>query len=190
MNTAINTYRSLEDALKTAIQDVPDFPQAGVVFKDLSPVWANPSLRAKAVNAVAEWIQSTGSMPTAIAGIESRGFLLGMSLADRLNVPFVALRKAGKLPGPTVSESYELEYGTAVLECQVGAFESSDEVLIHDDVLATGGTATAAAALVNRSGSQLWGFSFLMSLNSFKWERAAAGELPRGTFSLPSIGVV
>lgn len=176
MNTTINTYRSLEDALKTAIQDVPDFPQPGVVFKDLSPVWANPSLRAKAVNVVAEWIQSTGSTPTAIAGIEIRGFLLGMSLADRLNVPFVAFRKSGKLPGPTVSGSYELEYGSAVLECQVGAFDSSDEVLIHDDVLATGGT--AAAALVNRSGAQLWGFSFLMSLNVLNGSERLQAKCP------------
>lgn len=163
-----------------AIQDFLDFPQVGVVFKDLSPVWANPSLRTKAVNAVAEWIQSTGSTPTAISGIESRGFLLGMSLADWMNVPFVALRKAGKLPGPTVSESYELEYGTAVLECQVGAFNSSDEVLIHDDVLATGGT--AGAALVNRSGAQLWGFSFLMSLNVLNGSERLQAKCPAARF--------
>ena len=163
-----------------AIQDVPDFPQAGVVFKDLSPVWANPSLWTKAVNAVVEWIQSTGSTPTAIDGIESRGFLLAMSLADQMNVPFVALRKAGKLPGPTVSESYELEYGTAVLECQLGAFNSSDEVLIHDDVLATGGT--AAAALVNRSGARLWGFSFLMSLNVLNGSERLQAKCPAVRF--------
>ena len=105
-----------------------------------------------------------------------------MSLADRLNVPFVALRKAGKLPGPTVSESYELEYGTAVLECQLGAFESLDEVLIHDDVLATGGTATAAAALVNRSGAQLWGFSFLMSLNVLNGSERLQANCPAARF--------
>jgi adenine phosphoribosyltransferase len=108
--------------------------------------------------------------------------LLGISLADRMNVPFVAFRKAGKLPGPTVSESYELEYGTAVLERQVGAFDSSDEVLIHDDVLATGGTAAAAAALVNRSGAQLWGFSFLMSLNVLNGSERLQAKCPAARF--------
>ncbi len=164
MNPAINPYRSLEEALKKAIQDVPDFPKEGVVFKDLSPVWANPHLRGDAVHAVTQWIQSTGSMPTAIAGIESRGFLLGMSMADQLKLPFIALRKEGKLPGPTLRQSYALEYGSAVLECQTGAFRSEDRVLIHDDVLATGGTAEAAAALVECGGAKVWGFSFLMHL--------------------------
>ena len=114
--------------------------------------------------------------------------LLDMSLADRLNVPFVTLRKAGELPGPTVRESYELEYGTAVLECQVGAFDSSDEVLIHDDVLATNGTASAAA-LLDHSWAQPVGLLVFGEFQSFKWERATAGEVPRGTFPLPSIGV-
>ena len=184
----MNSYRSLEGALKKAIEDVPDFPQAGVVFKELGPVWVNPNLRAKAVSAVAEWIQSTGSKLKAIADIESRVLLLDMSLADRLNVPFVTLRKAGELPSPTVRESYELEYGTAVLECQVGAFDSSDELLIHDDVLATNGTASAAA-LLDHSGAQPVGLLVFGEFERFKWERATADEVPRGTFPLPSIGV-
>ena len=166
MNSAINPYRSLEEALNRAIEDVPDFPIEGIVFKDLSPVWANPVLRAETVKAVSDWILASDTIPTAIAGIESRGFLLGMSLADRLGLPFIAFRKEGKLPGPTLGQSYALEYGEAVLECQVGAFRPEDRVLIHDDVLATGGTAHAAASLVEHSGAVLWGFSFLMSLNS------------------------
>ena len=188
MNIAINSYHSLEDALKKAIEDVPDFPQAGVVIKDLGPVWVDPNLRAKAVSAVAEWIQSTGSTLKAIAGIESRGMLLDMSLDDRLNVPLVTLRKAGELPSPTVSESHELEYDTAVLECQVGAFDSSDEVLIHDDVLATNGTASSSAS-VDRSGAQPLGLLVFGEFEYFKWERATAGEVPRGMLPLPSIGV-
>ena len=148
-----------------AIRDVQDFPNEGVVFKDLGPVWANPHLREEAVNAVALWAQSSGDKPTAIAGIESRGFFLGMSLADKLKLPFIALRKEGKLPGPTMSQPYALEYGSAVMECQIGAFNSEDKVLIHDDVLATGGTAEAATVLVERGGAQLWGFSFLMRLS-------------------------
>lgn len=165
MNPAINPYRSLEEALKAAIEDIPDFPSKGIVFKDLNPVWANPGLRSEAVKAVSEWILALDKLPTAIAGIESRGFLLGMSLADRLNLPFIPFRKEGKLPGPTLGQAYALEYGEAVLECQAGAFCPEDRVLIHDDVLATGGTATAAASLVERSGAALWGFSFLMNLN-------------------------
>ncbi|MGB1123018.1 MAG: adenine phosphoribosyltransferase, partial [Flavobacteriales bacterium] len=102
MNPAINPYRSLEEALKMAIEDVPDFPTKGIVFKDLSPVWANPGLRVEAVKAVSEWILASDILPTAIGGIESRGFLLGMSLADRLNLPFIPFRKEGKLPGPTL----------------------------------------------------------------------------------------
>ena len=178
MNPAINPYRSLEEALNTAIEDVPDFPTEGIVFKDLSPVWADPVLRAEAVKAVSEWILASGTMPTAIAGIESRGFLLGMSLADRLGLPFIAFRKEGKLPGPTVGQSYALEYGEAMLECQVGAFRPEDEVLIHDDVLATGGTADAAASLVERSGAALWGFSFLLSLNSLNGRERLQAKRP------------
>jgi adenine phosphoribosyltransferase len=178
VNPAINPYRSLEEALTTAIQDFPDFPTEGIVFKDLSPVWANPVLRAEAVKAVSEWILASGILPTAIAGIESRGFLLGMSLADRLGLPFIAFRKEGKLPGSTVGQSYALEYGEAVLECQVDAFRPEDRVLIHDDVLATGGTAGAAASLVERSGAVLWGFSFLMSLNSLNGRERLQAKRP------------
>ena len=188
MKSAINPYRSLEESLKTAIEDVPDFPSKGIVFKDLSPVWAKPDLRMEAVKAVSEWILAADCMPTAIAGIESRGFLLGMSIADRLGLPFIALRKKGKLPGPTMGQSYALEYGKAELECQKGAFGPEDRILVHDDVLATGGTAHAAASLVERSGAALWGFSFLMSLNSLNGrERLAANCTEARLHSLLSV---
>lgn len=165
-----------------AIEDIPDFPTKGIVFKDLSPVWANPGLRAEAVKAVSAGIVASGNMPTAIAGIESRGFLLGMSLADRLGLPFIAFRKEGKLPGPTVGQSYTLEYGEAVLECQKGAFGPEDRILVHDDVLATGGTADAAASLVERSGAVLWGFSFLMSLNVLNGKERLQTKHPEARF--------
>ena len=103
-------------------------------------------------------------MPTAIAGIESRGFLFGMALAFELDLPFIALRKPGKLPGPVNQIEYELEYGRAALECQCGAFSNEDRVLVHDDVLATGGTAQAAGCLIEQSGAQVWGFSFVLEL--------------------------
>ena len=147
-----------------AIEDIPDFPTKGIVFKDLSPVWANPGLRAEAVKAVSAWIVASGNMPTAIAGIESRGFLLGMSLADRLGLPFIAFRKEGKLPGPTVGQSYTLEYGEAVLECQKGAFGPEDRILVHDDVLATGGTLKATNELAIRAGYEVVGNLVLVDL--------------------------
>ena len=109
------------------------------------------------------------------------GQLLG---SPHLVFPFVMLRKAGKLPGPTVSESYKLEYGTAVLEHQVGAFEPSNEVLIHDDVLATGGTAEVSTALLNWSKAQLWGFSFLMSLNALNGSERLQAKRPAARFHL------
>lgn len=182
MKSAINSYRSLEVSLETAIEDVPDFPTKGIVFKDLSSVWANPGLRSEAVKAVSEWILESENTPTHIAGIESRGFLMGMSLADRLGLPFIAFRKEGKLPGPTIGQSYALEYGEAVLECQEGAFSPEDQILIHDDVLATGGTADAAASLVERSGAVLWGFSFLMSLKSLNGKERLRSKRPAARF--------
>ena len=164
MNPAINSNRPIEAELLARTRDVLDFPTPGVVFKDLAPVWADVHLRNKALSVMTNWVRQQGSLPTAIAGIESRGFLFGMALACALDVPFIALRKAGKLPGPVHRIEYDLEYGSAALECQRDAFNSNDRILIHDDVLATGGTAHAAGSLVERSGAEVWGFSFVLEL--------------------------
>lgn len=110
------------------------------------------------------WVRNQSDLPTAIVGIESRGFLLGVALAERLELPFITFRKMGKLPGAVRSVSYALEYGEATLECQTHALNPSDRVLIHDDVLATGGTAHAAGRLVEEGGAEVWGYAFLLEL--------------------------
>jgi adenine phosphoribosyltransferase len=148
--------------LEAQIRIVPDFPKAGISFKDITPIFAQPSLVARAADVLAEAFANQGL--TAVAGIESRGFLLGTLLAQRLNLPFILLRKKGKLPWRTVSHSYALEYGEATIEMHVDAIGPGDTVLIHDDLLATGGTAAAAAELVLGQGAKVGGFAFLVDL--------------------------
>jgi adenine phosphoribosyltransferase len=148
--------------LEAQIRIVPDFPKPGISFKDITPIFAQPALVAQAADALAGAFAQQGL--TAVAGIESRGFLLGTLLAQRLNLPFVLLRKKGKLPWRTVSHSYALEYGEATIEMHVDAIGPADKVLIHDDLLATGGTAAAAAELVLGQGAKVGGFAFLVDL--------------------------
>ncbi|MEM9848784.1 MAG: adenine phosphoribosyltransferase [Bacteroidota bacterium] len=150
---------SLSDRLRASILEVPDFPKAGILFKDISPVFEKPSL----CKAITEHIAQKFSSVDAVVGIESRGFFWGMSVAQFLDIPFVPIRKAGKLPRATLSQSYELEYGTATLEIHQDAIQPDWKVLIHDDLLATGGTAVAAAQLVQQLGT-VAGFSFLVEL--------------------------
>lgn len=151
---------------ESSIKSIPDFPKPGVLFRDISPVLSNPLLCAAIVNELAErW---SGVQVDAVAGIESRGFLFGMSLAGKFGVPFVPLRKKGKLPGATYRADYDLEYGTSTLELQTDAVKSGQHVLIHDDLVATGGTALAGADLIRQAGGQVAGFSFLIELEYFK----------------------
>lgn len=164
MNPEASTHRSISEVIRSVLRDVPDFPRRGVVFKDLSPVWADASIRSMALDEMEAWVRSHPQFPTAIVGIESRGFLLGVALADRLELPFIAFRKKGKLPGAVRSVNYALEYGEATLECQAHALNQGDRVLIHDDVLATGGTASAAGKLVKESGAEVWGYTFVLEL--------------------------
>jgi adenine phosphoribosyltransferase len=152
---------ALEDDIKRAIRDVPDFPKPGIVFKDITPIFYDQPL----CNAVAEgFIDRLGGRPDAVVGIESRGFLFGFMVANRLGVPFILARKAGKLPHVTVSEEYALEYGSAKLEMHADALRPGWKVIIHDDLLATGGTAAATASLVRRAGAEICGFNFLAGL--------------------------
>jgi adenine phosphoribosyltransferase len=164
------------ETLLRALRDVPDFPVPGVLFRDVSPLLADPALRARAVDALASpWLDAG---ITAVVGVESRGFLFGTLLAERLGAGFAMARKPGKLPAATVREAYALEYGSDAIEVHADAFRPGDRVLVHDDVIATGGTAAAAARLVERLGAEVAGFSFLIELAALGG-RARLPEGPR-----------
>lgn len=148
--------------LQRTIRDVPDFPKPGIVFKDITPVLMNSNLFGRTLDALAApW---KGQQVDAVVAIESRGFLFGAGLAERLGSSLVLVRKAGKLPYSTIREAYALEYGEAVLELHTDALKSGQRVLIVDDLLATGGTASATAKLVNRQGAEVAGFQFVIEL--------------------------
>jgi adenine phosphoribosyltransferase len=150
------------------MRDVRDFPIPGVVFKDFGPVWADPGLNRRLINEISQEIKVMEVGPDVVAGVESRGFIYGMAIADSLGVPFIPIRKAGKLPGKTNRLAYQLEYGEDALECQAGLIPEKAAVLIHDDVLATGGTACATGELIEAAGGEIWGFSFLLNLEKLK----------------------
>lgn len=152
----------IEQQIKAAIRDVPDFPKKGILFKDITPILKDPKLCDGIVDAFIARLK--GTPVDAVAGIESRGFLLGVTLANKLGVPFVPVRKAGKLPHTVKQKVYNLEYGTATLEMHTDAFVPGSRVLIHDDLLATGGTVSATAELVQEMGGIVAGFAFIVGL--------------------------
>ena len=154
---------NIEEKLKLEIRDVVDFPKPGIIFKDITPIMLNPQLSRETVIALKEQVKHLNI--TKIAGIESRGFLFGYPLAMELDLPFVLIRKKGKLPYDKVSQSYALEYGEATIEMHTDAVNKNDIVLIHDDLLATGGSASAAAEMISKQGAKIGGFSFLVSLD-------------------------
>ena len=150
------------DALADALRTIPDFPKPGIQFKDITPILSDPTLLDAAVAALADpYVEAN---ITKVVGVEARGFILGPLLAHQLDAGFVPVRKAGKLPHSTFSETYELEYGTDTVEMHADALTDADRVLLHDDVLATGGTAAATVRLIERSNATLHGFSFLIEL--------------------------
>ena len=153
----------IEQKIKSVIRDVPNFPKEGIIFKDISTIMMNPKLSAEILDHLVELYKDKGL--TKIAGIESRGFLFGYPLAIRLGLPFVLIRKKGKLPYEKLSYSYDLEYGSATIEIHTDAIEMNDKVLIHDDLLATGGSASAAAELIQQCGGEVEAFNFLVSLD-------------------------
>lgn len=159
---------TIEERLKAAIRDVPNFPKEGIVFKDITPIMQDPVLSNDVLEAMVNKYQDQNI--DVVAGIESRGFLLGYPLAMRLNVPFVLIRKKGKLPYDKISFDYDLEYGRATIEMHTDAIENGQRVLIHDDLLATGGSAEAAAELILKSGGMIAGFDFLVSLEFLNGE--------------------
>ncbi len=148
--------------LKQYIRDIPDFPQPGVLFRDITPLLRDPSAFREALDRFTE--RYRGEPVEAIVGIESRGFLFGAPLADRLAVPFVPVRKPGKLPAPRMSIEYTLEYGSSQLDIASDALVAGQRAVIVDDVLATGGTANAAAKLVELIGGQVHALQFLIEL--------------------------
>ena len=156
----------LSERISKAIRDIPDFPKKGIIFKDIAPVLKDISLFSDIIDFLVDKYKNSGI--TKIAAIESRGFLFGMPLALKMNIPFVPIRKKGKLPGDVVEVSYDLEYGSASMEVQSDAISSQDKVLILDDLLATGGTAIAAAELVKKLKGAPTALAFIVELSFLK----------------------
>lgn len=154
--------RQLIQDLENTIQNIPDFPKPGIQFKDITPIFLNPDLYKDVIKNLAEF--SRGKVD-AVCGIESRGYLFGIAIAVALDVPFVLIRKKGKLPPPFVGQKYELEYGSAEIEMRTGQIKPGQRILIHDDLLATGGTTEAAALLVQKQEAVVSQFSFLITLD-------------------------
>ncbi|MEI7036541.1 adenine phosphoribosyltransferase [Fulvimonas yonginensis] len=162
--------------LETLIRAVPDFPQPGVVFRDVTPLLADAGAFARCIDALAEpWL---GQGVHAVCGIESRGFIFGAALAQKLNAGFVPLRKPGKLPPPVVGMDYALEYGHDRLEVRAGALQPGERALLVDDVLATGGTLAAAQALLGRLDVALVGAAVVIELPALRGRSRWQGEAP------------
>ncbi|WP_171170270.1 adenine phosphoribosyltransferase [Streptomyces sp. I05A-00742] len=153
---------TLRELLLSRIHDVPDYPKPGVVFKDITPLLADPEAFTALTEALAELCAR--HRVDKVVGLEARGFILAAPVAVRAGVGFVPVRKAGKLPGATLSQTYDLEYGTAEIEIHAEAFAPGDRVLVIDDVLATGGTAEASVQLIRRAGAEPVGVAVLMEL--------------------------
>lgn len=152
----------LEEKIKSSIRNVPDFPKPGIIFKDITPILKDSKLCTEIVEGFIERLK--GMKIDAIVSTESRGFFFGFLLANKMNLPLIPLRKPGKLPYKTISHEYELEYGKARVEMHVDALQKGWNVLIHDDLLATGGTAEASAVLIKRQYANVAGFAFVVEL--------------------------
>tara|TARA_B100000767_G_scaffold52613_1_gene48084 strand:- start:1898 stop:2425 length:528 start_codon:yes stop_codon:yes gene_type:complete len=152
----------ISEKLDEAIRDVPDFPKLGINFKDITSLLMQPKLSSQIVDAFIDKLN--GKKIDAIVGVESRGFLFGFLLANKMEIPFVPIRKTGKLPGNTLKVSYDLEYGSSEIEIHKSDIKKGWNVLVHDDLLASGGTASAAAKLINQLNAKVAGFAFVISL--------------------------
>ena len=153
----------LEERINSAIRNVPNFPKEGIDFKDITPIMLDSVLSNDMLDHLYETYKNQDI--EAVAGIESRGFLFGYPLAMKLGVPFILIRKKGKLPYNKISYDYDLEYGSATIEIHIDALTKGQRVLIHDDLLATGGSADAAAELIKKCGGYIVGFNFLVGLS-------------------------
>lgn len=152
--------------LKKVVRDVPDFPKKGIIFKDITTLLKNPEALSVSLEKLYELAKDKNI--TKVAGIESRGFILGGALAQKLNAGFVPIRKPNKLPAEKIAESYELEYGTDKIEMHKDAIVAGDKVLLHDDLLATGGTMEAAIKLIEQLGGEVVQISFIIELDFLK----------------------
>ncbi len=168
-------YEQARALLRDTIRSIPDFPQPGILFRDITPVLADPTAFALAVELHVHAVRDLVGELDVIVGMESRGFLFGPILAHRLNLAFVPARKPGKLPAATVEQRYELEYGANTLQMHADAFARGAKVLIVDDLLATGGTAAATARLIAQLGGEVLGCLFLIELLALDG-RAALGD--------------
>ncbi|WP_328441543.1 adenine phosphoribosyltransferase [Streptomyces sp. NBC_00444] len=148
--------------LLSRIRDVADYPEPGVMFKDITPLLADPAAFTALTDALAQVAERTNA--TKVVGLEARGFILGAPVAVRAGLGFIPVRKAGKLPGATLSQAYDLEYGSAEIEVHAEDLAADDRVLIVDDVLATGGTAEASLKLIRSAGAEVAGVAVLMEL--------------------------
>ena len=160
--------------LKNAIRDIPDYPKKGIIFKDITTLLKDGALLEKSIDLLYQKV--TDLNINAVAAIESRGFIFGSALACKLKVGFIPVRKPGKLPADTLTEEYSLEYGTDRLELHRDALEKGMNVLVVDDLLATGGTAAAACRLVERTGADVTAVLFLVELSFLKGRAALAGH--------------
>ena len=161
--------------LKRHIRNIPDFPEPGILFRDITPLLAHPPALRRAVDGIAE--RFAGVRFDSIVGIESRGFVFSAALAYSLGVPMIAARKRGKLPGEVISVSYDLEYGADALEIHADALAPGERALIVDDLLATGGTLSAAARLVERAGGIVAGVGVVIELADLRGRDALAGYI-------------
>ena len=164
---------SIAEEVRRTVRDVADFPKKGILFRDITPVLANPSLFGRVMMALASPFEGQGI--THVVSIESRGFILGAPVALELRAAFVPVRKPGKLPAATVREDYVLEYGTDALEMHADALKGAKGVLVVDDVLATGGTAAATCRLVERAGGKVAACAFMIELHALNGREALAG---------------
>jgi len=162
------------DRLKDKIRDIPDFPVQGIVFKDITPIVKDPDSLRLAIHQLIHPFLGRATF-TAVAGMEARGFIFGSLVAWELGMPFIPLRKPGKLPYDVQSVSYDLEYGSASLEVHIDAIDENDRVLIIDDLLATGGTAKASCELVEKLGATVEACAFVVELDALKGRELLEG---------------
>lgn len=171
-----NIENSIKELLLDNIRSVPDFPKPGILFKDITPLLNDPYLLEITSRMLSEAYKDMNI--DFVAGLESRGFLFGTNIAQVLNAGFIPVRKSGKLPAKTVSQEYELEYGTDSLEIHQDSLKPGDRVLIHDDLIATGGTAAAATKLIKQLGGKIVGYSFAMEISGLNGRRQLDSEIP------------
>lgn len=169
-----NVKKSIIDLLKANIRNIPDFPQDGIQFKDITPLLKNADTLELTSQVLARPFRGKGI--DHVVGLESRGFLFGTNLAQDLHAGFIPIRKPGKLPAEKIEASYELEYGEDVVEMHSDALQKGDRVLIHDDLIATGGSAKAATRLVEKLGATVVGYSFIIELAEFNGRKKLSPE--------------